>query len=108
FYRRWEGAIPASPACAAQCVGCISEQLGEDVVSPQERLPFAPTPDEIAEVAVPHLREAEHAMVSFGQGCEGDPLNRARPLAQAIRLIRVATARGAINMNTNGWHTRGL
>jgi hypothetical protein len=108
FYRRWEGAIPASPACAAQCVGCISEQLGGDVVSPQERLPFAPTPEEIAEIAVPHLQEAEHAMVSFGQGCEGDPLNRARPLARAIGLIRAVTPRGTINMNTNGWHTRGL
>src|SRR5437763_93615 len=63
FYRRWEGAIPASPRCAAQCVGCISEQLGE-VASPQDRLPFAPTPEEIVEVAVPHLQEAEQAMIS--------------------------------------------
>jgi len=108
FYRRWEGAIPSSPQCSAQCVGCISEQLGQEVTSPQDRLPFSPTPEEIAEVAVPHLREAEQAMISFGQGCEGDPLNRWRPLAQSIRLMRQATTRGTINMNTNGWHTRGL
>lgn len=108
FYGRWEAAIPASPRCTAQCVGCISEQLDGDVTSPQDRLPFAPSPQEIAEVAVPHLRNAEHAMVSFGQGCEGDPLNRARPLAQAICLIRAETSRGTINMNSNGWSTRGL
>ena len=106
FYRRWEGALPVSPRCAAQCVGCISEQDGP-VPSPQVRLAFAPTPDEIADVAVRHLVSGG-TMVSFGQGCEGDPLNRARALAEAIRLIRARTDRGIINVNTNGWNYRGL
>lgn len=106
FYRRWEGAIPISPRCTAQCVGCISEQDGP-VPSPQIRLDFAPTPQEIAGVAVRHLT-AGGTMVSFGQGCEGDPLNRARALAEAIRLIRARTDRGIINLNTNAWNYRGL
>lgn len=106
FYRRWEGAIPVSPRCAAQCVGCISEQDGA-VPSPQIRLDFAPTPEEIADLAVRHLTNGG-AMVSFGQGCEGDPLNRARALVAAIRLIRSRTDRGIININTNGWNYRGL
>ena len=106
FYRRWEGAIPVSPRCAAQCVGCISEQEGA-VPSPQIRLDFAPTPEEIADLAVRHLTGGG-TMVSFGQGCEGDPLNRARPLAAAVRLIRARTDRGVININTNGWNYRGL
>jgi molybdenum cofactor biosynthesis enzyme MoaA len=87
-------------------VGCISEQDGL-VPSPQIRLDFAPTPEEIAAVAVRHLTGGG-TMVSFGQGCEGDPLNRARALVAAIRLIRARTDRGLVNMNTNGWNYRGL
>ncbi len=107
FYQRWEGAIPVSPRCAARCVGCISEQDDGFVPSPQVRLPFSPTPQEIADLAVRHLNEGG-TMVSFGQGCEGDPLNRARSLTEAITLIRARTSRGIINVNTNGWNPRGL
>ncbi len=47
-------------------------------------------------------------MVSFGQGCEGEPLTRWRYLADSIRLIRAKTQRGSININTNGSLTQGL
>lgn len=112
FYERWEGALPASPTCSAQCVGCISEQLG-DVPSPQQRLTVAPSPEALADLAVAHLGAGPGRMISFGQGCEGDPLNRWRHLAQAVRLIRDRLPldhphAGVINMNTNAWHTRGL
>jgi hypothetical protein len=40
-------------------------------------------------------------VVSFGQGCEGDPLMAARVIGPAIRLIREQTLDGTINMNTN-------
>ena len=30
-----------------------------------------PTLEEVIDVALPHLQEAEDAIVSFGQGCEG-------------------------------------
>ncbi|MBV5345336.1 MAG: hypothetical protein JZU63_07315, partial [Rhodoferax sp.] len=56
---------------------------------------------EIAAVAVPHLQRAEHAIVSFGQGCEGEPLLQAQTIAQAIRRIRKKTSRGTINLNSN-------
>jgi MoaA/NifB/PqqE/SkfB family radical SAM enzyme len=41
-------------------------------------------------------------MISFGQGCEGEPLTRAHVIADAIRRMREATSRGSINVNTNG------
>jgi pyruvate-formate lyase-activating enzyme len=41
-------------------------------------------------------------VVSFGQGCEGDPLLAVDVIAPAIRSIRAATDRGTINVNTNG------
>ncbi len=41
-------------------------------------------------------------MVSFGQGCEGDPLLAADVIEPAIRIIRAKTQNGTINMNTNG------
>jgi hypothetical protein len=106
FYRRWEGAIPVSPRCSARCVGCISEQDGP-VPSPQVRLDFAPSAEEIADLAIRHF-ESGGTMASFGQGCEGDPLNRARVLVEAVRLIRRRTELGVININTNGWNYRGV
>jgi wyosine [tRNA(Phe)-imidazoG37] synthetase (radical SAM superfamily) len=40
-------------------------------------------------------------VVSFGQGCEGEPLLQADLLERSIRLIRSRTSRGTINLNTN-------
>jgi pyruvate-formate lyase-activating enzyme len=108
FYGRWEMAIAVSPGCNARCVGCISKQEEEDLVSPQDRLTFIPTVDEIVEVAVPHLESAEEAIVSFGQGCEGEPLLQVRRIEQAIRAMRTRTDRGVININTNASKPRWL
>jgi pyruvate-formate lyase-activating enzyme len=47
-------------------------------------------------------------MVSFGQGCEGEPLTRWKVIAEAIRLIRARTRKGSININTNASLTKGL
>src|SRR6184192_1860397 len=55
FFGRWEMAIAVSPGCNARCIGCISKQEEENLVSPQDRLTFIPTVEEIVEVAVPHL-----------------------------------------------------
>jgi molybdenum cofactor biosynthesis enzyme MoaA len=52
-------------------------------------------------VAVPHLQQAENAIVSFGQGCEGDPILQADVICDAIRAMRRQTARGTINFNSN-------
>jgi pyruvate-formate lyase-activating enzyme len=103
FYRRDEGAIPSSSACNAACVGCLSETQEGMPPSSHERIPVPPTAAEMAEVALAHLRAARgKVMVSFGQGCEGEPLVRWRELERAIRLVRAGTSRGSIHANTNG------
>src|SRR5205085_7630260 len=60
------------------------------------------------EVAVPHLESAEESIVSFGQGCEGEPLLQWRRIEQAIKTIRTRTSRGVININTNASNPRWL
>ena len=40
-------------------------------------------------------------MVSFGQGCEGDPILQVDVIEEAIRAIRAETRSGSININTN-------
>ena len=108
FYRRWEAGIPVSPDCNAACLGCISLQPAECCPSPQQRLDFVPAPREVAEPAIAHLEEAQNAIISFGQGCEGEPGLQSEMLAEAIGLIREQTKRGIININTNGGNDQGL
>jgi MoaA/NifB/PqqE/SkfB family radical SAM enzyme len=108
FYRRWECGIPTSPVCNANCFGCISLQPAECCPSPQQRINFRPTPEEIAEVGVYHLQVAPDGIISFGQGCEGEPSLAADNIAAGIKLIRQQTDKGQINMNSNvGW-TEGV
>lgn len=103
FMGRWECPVPSSPACNANCVGCISFQPEDEaIVSTQDRLSFKPTAEEIVEYTVPHLETAPYPIVSFGQGCEGEPLLMWETLREAIIEIRKHTAKGSININTNG------
>jgi pyruvate-formate lyase-activating enzyme len=102
FLGRWEAPLPTSPQCNASCLGCISLQEGEHICASQERIAFVPTPEEIAEVAVGHLQGAEDPLVSFGQGCEGEPLLQGKTLKEAVKLIRSQIKAGTINLNTNG------
>ena len=108
FFGRWEMAIAISPGCNARCIGCISKQEEENLISPQDRLTFIPAVEEVLEVAIPHLEQAEDAIVSFGQGCEGEPLLQWRRIEQAIRAMRARTAKGVININTNASNPRWL
>lgn len=108
FYRRWEAGIPTSPVCNANCFGCISLQASECCPSPQSRITFRPTPEEIADVGVYHLSVAPDGIISFGQGCEGEPALAADRIAPAISMIRRRTGRGQINMNSNAGHTEGV
>ncbi|MET3877506.1 MULTISPECIES: radical SAM protein [Chitinophaga] len=103
FMGRWECPIPSSPACNANCVGCISFQPEEEsIVSTQDRLRFKPTAEEIVEYTVPHLETAPFPIVSFGQGCEGEPLLMWETIRESILEIRKHTPKGSININTNG------
>lgn len=102
FLGRYEAPLPTSQHCNARCLGCISLQQQSDIPTTQNRINFTPTPEEIAEVAVYHIKRVRQSIVSFGQGCEGDPLFAANVIEPAIRLIRSQTSDGTINMNTNG------
>ena len=103
FMGRWECPIPVSPACNSNCLGCISFQPEEhELTSPQDRLSFIPSVDEILEFTIPHLESAERAIVSFGQGCEGEPLLVWQLIRDVIKRIREKTDKGIINVNTNG------
>ena len=102
FYRRWEAPLPTSPVCNSACLGCISLQPSECCPSNHERISFVPTPEEICEISLPHLEQAEQAIVSYGQGCEGDPILQADTIAEATRRLKQATSRGTINFNSNG------
>ncbi|SDP53486.1 radical SAM protein [Desulforhopalus singaporensis] len=101
FLRRWEAPLPTSPSCNARCLGCISLQESGCCPATQDRIKFVPTPKEICEMAVPHLDNAENPIVSFGQGCEGEPLLQADVIEEAIKKIRSKTAKGTVNLNSN-------
>lgn len=99
---RWECPVPTSPSCNADCVGCISGQPADSgTAPPQDRLTFVPEVADIVEFTVPHLEHAPRSVISFGQGCEGEPLLVADVIEEAIRAIRQKTDNGIINLNTN-------
>jgi pyruvate-formate lyase-activating enzyme len=108
FYDRWEAALPTSNACNASCIGCISEQEADGPPTPQERIRAMARRRDVVEVAVRHLERADPAMVSYGQGCEGEPLLNWRMLVAATEAIRRRTGRGWINVNTNGCNPRAM
>jgi wyosine [tRNA(Phe)-imidazoG37] synthetase (radical SAM superfamily) len=109
FLRQGEAAIPVSPACNARCIGCISEQEPDaGVASAQARIRSLASVAEMTELAVAHLESARNAMISFGQGCEGEPLLAAPHIAAAIQAIRKRTSRGVIHINTNASLPRAI
>jgi pyruvate-formate lyase-activating enzyme len=101
FLGRWEAPLPTSPSCNARCVGCISLQPSGCCPATQDRINFVPKVAELSDIAIPHLQQADRAIVSFGQGCEGEPLLQADIITKAIRSIRSRTDRGTINLNSN-------
>jgi len=110
FFGRLEGALPVSSTCNAGCVGCISEQEeGSGFPAPQTRMSIRPTVAELVEIMVEHLRQAgKEGIISFGQGCEGEPATRGADIAEAILLTREQIQTGYININTNAGLTRQI
>ena len=102
FIGRHEAPIPTSVTCNSRCVGCISLQADGSFRASHERVKRPPRPSDIAEMALAHLARVPDGVVSFGQGCEGEPLLGEELLPEATRLIRAANRRGIINVNTNG------
>ena len=91
FLERGEAAMPVSPKCNARCVGCISEQEPDAGfrrrrrASPSRRRPMTRAH------RAHHLERVADGIVSFGQGCEGEPLLRSIAIAAAIERIRPRT-----------------
>lgn len=108
FMDRWEAPLPTAPACNARCLGCISLQPADCCPASQERIDFVPTVEELCGVAVPHLERVPRGIVSFGQGCEGEPLTVAGTLEGAVRAFRGRTGSGTVHLNTNGSLPRAL
>jgi pyruvate-formate lyase-activating enzyme len=99
---RFEAPLPTARACNARCYGCISHQpLDSGFPSSQNRIDFTPTPQEIVEVMRLHSKRAKNPVLSFGQGCEGEPLTEAALLTEAIALFRSQGGQGTVNVNTN-------
>ncbi|WP_457553849.1 radical SAM protein [Desulfobacula sp.] len=101
FLKRYEAPLPTSTVCNANCLGCISLQTQNNLCACQDRISFTPSPEEIAQVSLEHISHVKKAVVSFGQGCEGEPLTAFKVLEPAIKLIRKKTDKGTINLNTN-------
>ncbi len=109
FLERGEAALPLSPRCNARCLGCISELEPEaGIPSPQTRIGYEAGADELARVALHHLECVPDGLVSFGQGCEGEPLLRVTTMVETLERIRAATGAGTLNLNTNGSLPRSL
>jgi molybdenum cofactor biosynthesis enzyme MoaA len=95
--------------CNARCVGCISDQPADGPPASHERMDDGPTGEEMGQIGLFHLQHAPgRTMVSFGQGCEGEPLTRWKQIAEAIRYMRAHSDKGSININTNASLTKGL
>ena len=107
FLKRWEAPLPVSRGCNADCLGCLSLQPDHSCDSSHQRISFRPDKEELVSLALSHLEQAPEAIVSFGQGCEGEPLTEYSLIAESIREIRKRTDKGTINLNTNGsWPDR--
>jgi pyruvate-formate lyase-activating enzyme len=71
---------------------------------------FKPNVDEVVQVMLEHLRTPE-SIISFGQGCEGEPSTQAALIIAAMKEVRRQTKMGYININTNAGltdHIRGI
>jgi pyruvate-formate lyase-activating enzyme len=102
FLGRWEAPLPVSRNCNASCLGCLSFQPEHLCEESHQRLSLRPSREEIVNLAVTHLNHAPKTIVSFGQGCEGEPLTEYRLIVESVREIRKRTGAGTINLNTNG------
>ena len=100
---RYEAPLPVSRSCNARCIGCISRQDDDSPIraTPQCRLTFTPTVDEILGVMRHHAGQEAKPICSFGQGCEGEPLTEADLLIESVARFRKEGGHGTVNLNSN-------
>ncbi|MDY6820353.1 MAG: radical SAM protein [Deferribacterota bacterium] len=100
FLGQYEAPIPTSNRCNCSCLGCISFS-DRHLVVPHNRLTFTPTAKEIVEVALYHGDNEKDTLVSFGQGCEGDPIMVVDVICKAVKEIKAKNKNITINFNSN-------
>jgi pyruvate-formate lyase-activating enzyme len=100
FMGQYEAPIPTAATCNSSCLGCISHNK-KGLITPQKRLNYTVGFDEIVEVALIHNDRAEDPIISFGQGCEGDPIMEADTIIKAIKIIKKKCPGLTINFNSN-------
>jgi pyruvate-formate lyase-activating enzyme len=98
---RWEAPIPIARACNATCIGCISFQKEQEKVASHDRIGLNITAEEVAGLALDHIGRVPTGIVSFGQGCEGEPLLNAEVAIETLRQVRAKTAAGTMHLNSN-------
>ncbi len=100
---RFEAPLPTSRSCNARCIGCISLQPEDSgFQATQNRIFFTPSPEEIIQVIKIHCARAKKPILSFGQGCEGEPLTVTDLICEAVSKVRAGIPQATININTNG------
>ncbi len=100
---RFEAPLPTSRSCNARCIGCISLQPDDSGFhATQNRISFTPKPEEIIQVMEVHCARAKKPVLSFGQGCEGEPLTQTDLICKAVSAVRDKIPQATININTNG------
>jgi len=99
---RFEAPLPTSRSCNARCIGCISLQPNDSgFLATQKRISFTPKPEELVQVMEIHCSRAKKPVLSFGQGCEGEPLTQADLICEAVSRVRQSIPQATININTN-------
>ncbi len=101
YLGRWEAPMPAASTCNAACIGCISDQSGSTFAANHERIAIPSHAADLVELACLHLERVPNGVVSFGQGCEGEPLMQWKALLDTVVGIRQRTGAGVINLNSN-------
>ncbi len=99
---RFECPLPTARSCNARCIGCISHQdKNSGLASPQNRIDFRPSAEEISQVMSLHASREKYPVFSFGQGCEGEPLTESSLISSAVARYKKGGGKGTVNINTN-------
>ncbi len=103
-----ELAVPLSARCNASCIGCISLQRENKFPSSQQRITKSPSIRDVLGIIDYHIKNIEKPIISFGQGCEGEPLLEVELISKIIKTLKPSYKNATFNINTNGSLTKNL